>query len=879
MRTIPFKSVLDAVLRRHSMDPRGDAISSDTALAATEHINARLKRAWFIWEWPEWTVSEERAFRQVWNEDHQYKRVNENGQPDEVFYMPHAADHTLENAAYYRVNPDASNDPPPGTRPPDVPPDMGTAPPPPPTQYWLRFIPDTYVAYDQVCRRRIGEMLDVYADNPVTTKPPRCLAHKPSEKGIQIYDAGGLLTVFIKYLMPAEQFTTAPYIPNRSYPRGEIVYLPSNTSGECYLAIAQADINHPPPDAAYWRHCLFPDVLAEYVKAGAYCDCLRESPSGEGADPTVLQRLALAEAEAEEELNRQINRLQAQGQTYQYLPFGVVIPGTPRAGGLGSTPGYVLQGGGPDYGPLVPTGNGSTTLTERCETEWGYIPPPPPPAPPLVLAAETGSVQLVSGQGYIDVVFDDPRPNANWLFTELLISNTVDANALNIGRGIVTNKTATGFRLQLIGIPDTSNYYLQWTINEVTTAPAPATSYILSGAASGAPGIPALFTVHLPSNTTVPAIVIITPNDGGAGGTFSPSSVGLTTAGPSAMFTYTAPSAGAKTISATNNGGLIDPASVTFTAAYATTYTLLGPSGGDAGTPSTNFTVALIAGTSVPGPVTVTPSAGGGGGTFTPASVVITTGAPSATFTYTPASPGAKTISVTNNGGLTNPGNLTYTVVDVPHLLNTLISYWKLDEASGTRNDSQGTNHLSDFGAVSFAGKINNAASFPGASQYLTIASNASLQVTGDFTFSAWVYMSSLGSGYQGILGKTAGGAADYLMLYDPASLGLLFQAGGVNATSGLLGAISTWYHIVGWFDSTDNKVRVRINDTTTFVSSTAGTLTQSAGAFSIGAMTGYSNIVGLIDEVGFWKRKLTAQEITALYNGGAGLPFSSFTT
>jgi hypothetical protein len=43
--------------------------------------------------------------------------------------------------------------------------------------------------------------------------------------------------------------------------------------------------------------------------------------------------------------------------------------------------------------------------------------------------------------------------------------------------------------------------------------------------------------------------------------------------------------------------------------------------------------------------------------------------------------------------------------------------------------------------------------------------------------------------------------------------------------------------------------------------------------------MTGYPNIVGLIDEVGFWKRKLTAQEITALYNGGAGLPFSSFTT
>jgi hypothetical protein len=169
----------------------------------------------------------------------------------------------------------------------------------------------------------------------------------------------------------------------------------------------------------------------------------------------------------------------------------------------------------------------------------------------------------------------------------------------------------------------------------------------------------------LPSHTTVDGVLIVTPHDGGAGGTFTPASVGLTTAGSSATFTYTATSAGAKTISVTNDGGLIDPANITFTAAYATTYTLVGPSGGETGTPSTNFTVALPVGSSVPAPVTVTPSAGGGGGTFTPATVSITTGAPSATFTYTPASGGTKTISVTNSGGLTDPGSLSY-VATVP---------------------------------------------------------------------------------------------------------------------------------------------------------------------------------------------------------------------
>ena len=79
---------------------------------------------------------------------------------------------------------------------------------------------------------------------------------------------------------------------------------------------------------------------------------------------------------------------------------------------------------------------------------------------------------------------------------------------------------------------------------------------------------------------------------------------------------------------------------------------------------STDFTVELSGG--VVGTVTVTPSDGGGGGTFTPTTVALTTLAPSDTFTYTPASTGTKTISVTNDGGLTDPANLTYTATPPP---------------------------------------------------------------------------------------------------------------------------------------------------------------------------------------------------------------------
>jgi hypothetical protein len=104
--------------------------------------------------------------------------------------------------------------------------------------------------------------------------------------------------------------------------------------------------------------------------------------------------------------------------------------------------------------------------------------------------------------------------------------------------------------------------------------------------------------------------------------------------------------------------------------------------------PSTNFTVALPAGGGVIGTVTVTPSDGGGGGTFAPTTVNLTTGAPSATFTYTPASTGAKTISVTNSGGLTNPGNLSYAAALAD---GTPVSTWPDSSVNGNNATQSGS--------------------------------------------------------------------------------------------------------------------------------------------------------------------------------------------
>jgi hypothetical protein len=106
-------------------------------------------------------------------------------------------------------------------------------------------------------------------------------------------------------------------------------------------------------------------------------------------------------------------------------------------------------------------------------------------------------------------------------------------------------------------------------------------------------------------------------------------------------------------------------------------YALLGPTFGSAGAVSDVFTVGVLPGGFFPGgPVTVTPSDGGAGGTFTPASVEISTANPTAKFSYTPPGGGSHPITTTNDGGLTDPPPITYVVQEVPQTIPGLLAWW-----------------------------------------------------------------------------------------------------------------------------------------------------------------------------------------------------------
>ena len=96
----------------------------------------------------------------------------------------------------------------------------------------------------------------------------------------------------------------------------------------------------------------------------------------------------------------------------------------------------------------------------------------------------------------------------------------------------------------------------------------PTIQYTLSGPSSGTVGVASTnFTVSLTAAglMSVTGTLAVTPNSGGGGGTFTPTTVNLTPGSPSATFTYTPAATGAKNISVPNNGGLINPRSLPYT--------------------------------------------------------------------------------------------------------------------------------------------------------------------------------------------------------------------------------------------------------------------------------------------------------------------------
>lgn len=156
--------------------------------------------------------------------------------------------------------------------------------------------------------------------------------------------------------------------------------------------------------------------------------------------------------------------------------------------------------------------------------------------------------------------------------------------------------------------------------------------------------------------------VTITLSDGAAPGTFSAATVVIPIGSISGSLTYTSATAGAVTISATNNRGLTNPSSVgvTVTSAAPSSFTMEAstttPLQGSAVT--LTFTLNRVATQDV----IIAPADGVAPGGFSASTVTILAGQAVGSLTYTPTAAGEVTLSASNNRGLANPSPLNLTV-------------------------------------------------------------------------------------------------------------------------------------------------------------------------------------------------------------------------
>lgn len=223
-------------------------------------------------------------------------------------------------------------------------------------------------------------------------------------------------------------------------------------------------------------------------------------------------------------------------------------------------------------------------------------------------------------------------------------------------------------------------------------------------------------------------------------------------------------------------------------------------------------------------------------------------------------------------------------------LNNNLVSFWKLDEASNsTRNDSIGSNHLADVNTnvPQTSGQIGNAVQMGAAgSKQLRIADNASLSITGDLTIVLWVRADSLpGAGqYPGLVSKWGNGSdggKSYVIDYDGDSSRFSFVASPDGSaqtpvTASTFGAPSTvtWYFIVAQHDDAANTIGISVNNGTIDTAAFTGPIFNSTANFEVGVLANLFFCECKEDALGIWSRKLTALELTKLYNGGAGCEY-----
>ena len=213
-------------------------------------------------------------------------------------------------------------------------------------------------------------------------------------------------------------------------------------------------------------------------------------------------------------------------------------------------------------------------------------------------------------------------------------------------------------------------------------------------------------------------------------------------------------------------------------------------------------------------------------------------------------------------------------------LIDDLVSYYKLDETSGTTaEDSHGSNDGTYNGDLPTAvtGKINNAQDFDGTGDKITTGTEI-IKEKEEATINVWVK-------------ADANDQTEFVVSQSADDQGR--QRVGIRTYLGNWQAISSQSDLTQRFVTLD-EINVGVWQMITLVRNSTsisgyvngvykaslywdGTDVANSNEFTIGTRGSPSlaqDFSGLIDEVGIWNRALTSTEVSNLYNSGDGLAY-----
>jgi hypothetical protein len=148
-----------------------------------------------------------------------------------------------------------------------------------------------------------------------------------------------------------------------------------------------------------------------------------------------------------------------------------------------------------------------------------------------------------------------------------------------------------------------------------------------------------------------------------------------------------------------------------------------------------------------------------------------------------------------------------------------------------------------------------------------------------DFSVAGWIYLDAKGADRMlASHWEQTGNQRSWVLEYQNSSdrFAFLISSNGSASVTRLASSFgspstATWYFIVASHNSSSDTISISVNNGTVDSTSYGTGGFDSTADFRVGRASFVSWMDGRIDELGFWKKALSASEITELYNSGAG--------